>query len=284
MIDLHELRQFTAFADCGTLSEASKILHLSQPALSRSMKNLEADLGIPLFVRRKNKLELNENGKYVLTLARELLTDADSLVLKARIFDRRSRTISLGVCAPAPSWLIAPLLSSLYPDRLLQTEITDDDKLLSGIADGSYQLIVLPYRPDGGQYFVKECGRETLMFALPKEHRFARRKSLSFSEMNGENMLLMNDIGFWNFVQTEKMPDSRFLTQTDRFSFVELLKTSVLAAFTTDLAGKYLDTDKDLSGIERVNISISDPEASVTYYLTCRKEERKEFSALFSMY
>lgn len=38
MIELYELRQFAAFADCGTLSEAAEILHLSQPALSRSMK------------------------------------------------------------------------------------------------------------------------------------------------------------------------------------------------------------------------------------------------------
>ncbi len=45
------------------------------------------------------------------------------------------------------------------------------------------------------------------MFALPRGHRYARRKSLSFAEMNGENMLLMPDIGFWNFVCRDKMPD-----------------------------------------------------------------------------
>ena len=66
MIELYELRQFAAFADCGTLSDAAEFLHLSQPALSRNMKKLEEDMGIPLFTRRKNRLELNENGKYVL--------------------------------------------------------------------------------------------------------------------------------------------------------------------------------------------------------------------------
>lgn len=43
MIELYELRQFVTFADTGTLSEAAKILHLSQPALSRNMKKLEDD-------------------------------------------------------------------------------------------------------------------------------------------------------------------------------------------------------------------------------------------------
>lgn len=53
MIEVYELRQFTAFTEYRTLSEAAEILHLSQPALSRSMKKLEEDLGISLFIRKK---------------------------------------------------------------------------------------------------------------------------------------------------------------------------------------------------------------------------------------
>ena len=63
MIELYVLRQFAAFAEAGTLSEAAEILHLSQPALSRNMKKLEEDLGVTLFERKKNKLELNQNGQ-----------------------------------------------------------------------------------------------------------------------------------------------------------------------------------------------------------------------------
>ena len=220
MIELYELRQFAAFADCGTLLEAAEILHLSQPSLSRNMKKLEKELGVPLFIRRKNKLELNENGKYALARVRELLADADAL----------------GVCSPAPSWLITPLLNSLYPGRMIQSETAEEAVLLAGLANGTYQLIVLSREVQDAAYISKPCGSETLMFALPRGHRYARRKSLSFAEMNGENMLLMNDIGFWNFVQTEKMKNSRFLTQSDRFSFNELLRASSLPSFTTDLA------------------------------------------------
>ena len=115
MLELYELRQFAAFAKAGTLSEASETLHLSQPALSRNMKKLEEDLGIALFLRQKNKLELNDNGMYVLELTKKLLEDADLLVAKARDYDRRNRTITLGLCAPAPAWLLMPLLQPLSP-------------------------------------------------------------------------------------------------------------------------------------------------------------------------
>ena len=277
MIELYELRQFATFADCGTLVEAAEILHLSQPALSRNMKKLEEELGVALFIRRKNKLELNENGKYALALVRELLADADALTQKIQNFDRKNRTIALGVCSPAPSWLIAPLLNSLYPGRMIQSETADEAALLAGLANGTYQLIVLSREVRDPAYISKPCGRETLMFALPRGHRYARRKSLSFAEMNGENMLLMNDIGFWNFVQTEKMKDSRFLTQSDRFSFNELLRASSLPSFTTNLAKKYLEPEDG-----RIEVPISDPEAVVHYYLMCKKEAQAEYRPLFS--
>lgn len=276
-MEFYELQQFVAFADAGTLSEAAENLHLSQPALSRNMKKLEQDLGIPLFDRGKNKISLNPNGEYVLSMARTLLRDVDALVVNAREFDRRRHTISLGTCAPAPVWTLAPLLTNLYPHMSLQTETKKEDQLFAGLLNNTYQLIATHEYPDDEVFYCKKCGSETLMFALPKGHKYARRKTLSFADMNGENMLLMPDIGFWNFVK-EKMPDSRFLTQSDRFSFNELVQASSLPSFVTDLSELYKITP---SG--RCNIPISDKAATVTYYVSCLKSRKQEYRELFAL-
>ena len=63
MIEIHLFKQLAAFADCGTLSAAAEQLHISQPALSRSMQRLEAELQVTLFTRQKNRIELNECGR-----------------------------------------------------------------------------------------------------------------------------------------------------------------------------------------------------------------------------
>lgn len=277
MIELYILRQFVAFADAGTLSEAAELLHLSQPALSRNMKKLENDLEITLFERKKNQLRLNKNGEYVLGLTRKLLEDTDSFTVKVRDFDRKKRTISLGVCAPAPMWTLTPLITNAYPHMSLQTETENVSKLLSGLCNDTYQLIALPWKPDENQYFCKACGQETLMFALPKGHKYSKRKKLSFSDMNGENMLLMPDIGFWSFVM-EKMPASRFLTQNDRYSFNELVLASSLPSFVTDMSKKFSQTPPG-----RIYVPISDVDAAVTYYLVCKQERKQEFEALFDL-
>ena len=147
MIELYVLRQFAAFAEAGTLSEAAEVLHLSQPALSRNMKKLEEDLGVILFERKKNKLELNQNGFYVLDLTRTLLENADALAKKAQDFDRKNRTIRLGICAPALLWTVTPFISQVYPYLPLQTELESEELLLKHLMDDSYQLIALHESP-----------------------------------------------------------------------------------------------------------------------------------------
>ena len=60
--------------------------------------------------------------------------------------------------------------------------------------------------------------------------------------MNGENMLLLRDIGFWHDLVTEKMPDSRFFIQAETYPFQELIANSTISVFTTDA---YPDTPPD---------------------------------------
>lgn len=145
MLELYQLEQLLAVSDCGTLSGAAKRLHLSQPALSRSMQRLEADLQVPLFIRRKNKIELNDNGRMAVDYAQKILEQTQDMVSRIQAFERSRRTILVGSCAPAPLWEIPPLLSNLYPDMTISSEMRENDVLLQKLKDNVYQLIILPY-------------------------------------------------------------------------------------------------------------------------------------------
>ena len=76
MVEIFLLEQFVAFAQCGTLSRAAARLHISQPALSRSMKKLEDLFGVPLFDRAKSRIALNETGKVAARYALRVLEAA----------------------------------------------------------------------------------------------------------------------------------------------------------------------------------------------------------------
>lgn len=91
-------------------------------------------------------------------------------------------------------------------------------------------------------------------------------------------MLLFQDIGFWHDLVVEKMPDSRFLVQTKSYSLLELIENSTMPVFTTDYFHDYFSNTE--SAVSRIAVPITDPEFNISYYLVCKKEHSKKFTAL----
>lgn len=273
VFEIYQLEQLLAFAECGTLSGAAERLHLSQPALSRSMQRLEAELQVPLFDRQKNKIEFNENGRMAAEYARQVMEKCQDMISRVQAFDRSRRTILLGSCAPAPLWEIPPVLSDLYPDRTISSEMRENRVLLQGLRDGVYQLIILPYPVEEPGIAYVKYGEEHLFFSLPPAHPLSGSRALHMRDLNGETMLLRNRLGFWRELTVRKMPDTRFLEQED-MAFDELVRSSALPIFTTDVA-----LAREGTPLNRVNIPILDEEANVTYYCLYKPSGRNDVSA-----
>lgn len=275
VFEIYQLEQLLAFAECGTLSGAAERLHLSQPALSRSMQRLEAELQIPLFDRQKNKIEFNENGRMAVEYARQVMEKCQDMISRIQAFDRSRRTILIGVCAPAPLWEIPPVLSDLYPDRTISSEMRENDVLLQGLRDDVYQMVILPYPVEEPGITCVKYEEEHLFFSLPPAHPLSGSKALYMKDLNGETMLLRNRLGFWRDVADQKMPDTRFLEQ-EVIAFNELVKSSALPSFTTDVVLR-----REGGPQNRVNIPILDEEANVTYYCLYKPFGRNDLSAFF---
>ena len=273
MFEIYQLEQLLAFAECGTLSGAAERLHLSQPALSRSMQRLEHELQVPLFDRQKNKIEFNENGRMAAVYAQRIIGNCQDMISRIQAFDRSLRTILIGSCAPMPLREIPPALSDLYPDRTISSELRENGVLLQGLRDGVYQLIVLPYPVEEPGMACVRYGEEHLFFSLPPAHPLSGSRALYLGDLNGETMLLRNRLGFWRDVTDQKMPDTRFLEQED-VAFDELVRSSALPIFTTDAS-----LAREGSPPNRVNIPILDEEANVTYYCLYKPSDRNDLSS-----
>lgn len=276
MIELFQLEQLEAFARYGTLSKAAEALHMSQPTLTRSMQKLEAEFGVPLFRRAKNKLAFNENGELAAEYAGRILSQTKDMLDLVRARDRASHTLSFGTCAPVPALTLIQNASQAYPNMAVSTESKDNEALLAGLKNGLYQVIILPCPPEDASLHWKEYGTESLAFALPPGHPLADREGVFMKELDGENMLLYADIGFWYELPAKKMPHSRFLVQSDRFAFAELVQSSVLPSFVTDAAIRLYGPPKN-----RKVVPILDPEATAAYYAVCLKTELHRVRRLF---
>jgi LysR family nitrogen assimilation transcriptional regulator len=109
-MELRTLRYFVHVADARSFSKASVFLRVAQPALSRQIRKLEDEIGMPLFVRAGHHLELTEAGQLLLGRAHLLLRQASNTLDEVRASAANfGGTLTIGV-SPATSELVAPLL------------------------------------------------------------------------------------------------------------------------------------------------------------------------------
>ena len=277
MLELYDLEKLVTFKSEGTLVAASEKLLISQPALSRSMRKLEDEIGVELFTRSKNRMELNENGLLAAELAEKLLGEAASLIARVRQLDRSRHTLSVGSCAPEPLWELVAALGSIYPGMTISSGLAEQDALLSGVQDETYSLVVLTGHPELPGVESIPFGSEKLCFLLPMNHPLAGEKELRLADLNGETMLLRPNLGFWTST-LESLPDTHFLVQQEDYAFGELLRASSLPAFTTDRVQRRYGATEG-----RIAIPITDPGTSVDYLVAYRSTEKKHLTAALKL-
>ncbi len=195
---------------------------------------------------------------------------------KIRAFDRKSRTISIGCCAPVPLNDIILLLTQKFSGMTIASELNNDEYLLNGLRNDFFDLVVLHQKPLDDEMFSVQCGREKLFLAVPFHHKFASRGGIHFEDLNGERVLLYSKIGFWYNLCFEEAPNAKFIIQNEREAFKELAEASALLSFTTDVLMANGYSQKNC-----IYKPVLDRKADVIYYCVCKTKKTARFKNLF---
>lgn len=147
MISLRQLRYLDALARTRHFGKAAERVHVSQPALSMQIKELEARLGAPLIERRRNDVRLTPIGVEVHRRAHDILASARDLVDFARHGARTlAGPMSLGIIPSIAPYLlpgVLPLVRQRYPDLQLRLRETQTQTLLEELSAGELDVILL---------------------------------------------------------------------------------------------------------------------------------------------
>jgi len=113
-MEFRHLRYFIAVAEECSFSRAAEKLHVSQPPLSRQIRDLEAELGVKLLERNRQGVRLTRLGTVVLAGARALVRDADAFKTEAKLLDREiHEELRIGY-APSPTAVIIAKVLAKY--------------------------------------------------------------------------------------------------------------------------------------------------------------------------
>ncbi len=270
MIEVSMWERLITIYEYKTLSKAAEKLFLTQSALSRSMLKLEEELDVKLFIRNKNSISFTKTGELAVTKAREYLAQNDKIVAELRQFYHNDFILSYGATSLQPIWDIDRILSEqgIHQDDGYMIKSTDE--LIQMILDDKLTFAITHELPDktvSDKLFVQVFCTEQLYLSVPKTHDLAVSKSLCFDEIDGETLLLYKEIGFWEKLCTDKLPNSNFLTINNIDAFFSIVMQSPFPSFATDIR----IADKGVIPGQKA-IPITDPEATVTHYLVCKKK------------
>jgi DNA-binding transcriptional LysR family regulator len=136
-MDVREYKYILTVVKCGTISEAAKVLNISQPSLSAYVKNLENKAGIKFFYRVEGVLHLTSEGSLYLEYARKIVDLDESLSIELRnIQNLDSGEVKMGITATRGTFYlhyILPALKEQYPGITIKLTESNSSKQLEGL-------------------------------------------------------------------------------------------------------------------------------------------------------
>ena len=201
-MELQQIRYFVAVAETGNVTVAAARLHLSQPALSRQVRALEDELGVPLFDRVRQRIRLTEAGRFFLDRARQLICDAETAALQVReLYAQAGRTIRLGTLTVFLDDLVIPAVRD-FRKKVARSEVALFDLSPRAQVDRLHRheldlaLLGNLSPADRARFTVHVLMRSPLAAVLPEGHRLAHRKRIHLRDLARESFVSLSDAVF----------------------------------------------------------------------------------------
>ena len=263
MINLELYRIFYVVAKEKNITKASKILNISQPAVTKHIKNLEYELGEELFIRTKKGVILNEYGRKILLNVKNalnLIKDAENTLEDAK--NKHSVTIRIGASTTlAKKYLIKYIekFHDKYPNIIFDIHTDSTHDLIKKLKIGDIDFILSKF-PSNIDYDLKYQKIDTMeyIFVASKKYNKLTEKSISVKELENYDIIVQkypsnsrkNADDFFKENKLNIIPKMNIASSNLLTSFI---KMGYGIGYVTDI---YVKDELDNKEIYKVNVNV----------------------------
>ena len=197
MITLSQMIQFQTICQYKSFSQAAKKLFLTQPALSLSIKKMEAELQVLLFENDKRGAILTQKGTLIFAEINGFLTDYHKMMVALKNIATGQAYIRMGVSSLLSNDLF-PILSTAftqkYPDSQLLPQETSISQQFEKLDKNEFDLIltIFPENIDSNDYnHIKLSNSSPLLFCVSIKHPLANNTTVTWEEISREKLVLL---------------------------------------------------------------------------------------------
>ena len=178
-------------AEVGTVSGAAMALHMTQPGLSRQLRQLESRLGVDLFDRTSGRLVLSAAGRDFLPLARDLVVRADAVRAAAASF-AAGRLENIDMVAPTTTLtdVIAPFLATFGPDDPVPS-VTELGPAGAFRALERGAALAIVTEPPGGDLECEPIAELPVWAYVREDHPWAQRREVVLDELASTTVVVL---------------------------------------------------------------------------------------------
>ena len=229
-MELRHLRYFIAAAETENVTRAAQRLHVSQPALSRQIRDLEDELGFPLFERSAKSVRLTPAGHAFLPEARAVLSRAESAVQTARsVAIGSGAEVRVGY-ATSPTAKIFPSMLRAFqmemPKARVKLHDLSTEEMLQRLKESQIDVAVM-VKPGGsmmrGLNF-EPLAEDEMCLAVGRKHELARKAMVKLDEILGQHFIALSRAEYpdyheaWNALFASAKTKSRIVEEHDSIS------------------------------------------------------------------
>ncbi|WP_455198665.1 LysR family transcriptional regulator [Kaarinaea lacus] len=191
-LTFRQMQVFTSVARHLSFTQAAKDLHLSQPAVSMQVKQLEDQVGLPLFEQIGKQIYLTEAGQEIFHYSRaiqQLLNEAQEVVDEMKGAHRGRLTISV---ASTANYFVPTLLGIFhqrFPDVTVSLDVTNRKTLLQHLSENEVDLVVMGQPPAEMDLEAGTFMENPLVVIAPPDHPLAMEKDIPMARMEDEVFL-----------------------------------------------------------------------------------------------
>jgi DNA-binding transcriptional LysR family regulator len=281
-MELRHLRYFVAVAEEGGFSRAARRLHVVQPTLSMQIRDLESELGGPLFDRGARQTKLTRAGETFLIEARQVLAQAERARSAARLALRgETGSVRIGVAGAAVfgGLPIARIRAFHLARPLVRIELREAGPqrqraaILAGELDVGYSALAAP--PGEPRLTSTPAGSMSFVVALPAGHPLTENANLTADQLAGQQLIeyAVGDSGDDLAPHPVRLAPARYRADTT---------LSVLALVAAGVGVAVVPAGVDQAGVpDVVYRPLAEPGRSVEFHLLHRAEETDPAVAAF---
>ncbi len=205
-----EINYFLAVAECRSISKAAELLYVSQPALSRSIANLEKSLGHTLFVRSLSGTELTEAGELYLEYAREVKRLDSSIRFRLKhLGSERNSRIRIGMSLTAASLLtsrISDKVMQKYPETRVEITNIYAKDISTSLCDKRFDFVIGPATFLSAEEQMEIFQSDYYLLAVPERYNIE-----TYVEKD-------KDDGTFPYIRLEDLPPMDYVFQDENTS------------------------------------------------------------------